>query len=539
MSPTKSLSRFLIMLLLIPLASCIKSEDFDFNKLAELEWNPTLAVPLVSSELSMMDMIKQTGDSSNFVIDNQGFVTLVYKDRLFSINPMADFKIPSSNTTYSRNFSPAESLLLESGNLPPITIPLEIKITPADTVRIDSLIYAKGILALTASGTVTNSGSISIEIPEAKKGTSTLKLGLNSFNSSQSLDLSGYKFDLTKVSGKESTILVNVTITLNKTPNVLISGKTLSINITQNTESIKSVAGYLGRFYLLNEKKTEIINLFNNAFSVGKFALVNPYFIFTFQNSIGLPVSMNFAEITGKSNIDGSSLNIAGKPGIPSNFTIGVPTYLEPIKTTQLRIEGVDAGKEISNLLNTLKLGTLTYNINSLTNPDGKTPNGIPAVNFLRDDSKLDIDVEFGLPLNGLVENFAIQDTFDFKFDNIEDVESLLLRTIFDNGFPLEAKMQVTFTDANFTPLDVLVTGDPIIIPAAQVSQGKVTIPTSKTTDFTYNKARIKKITGAEKILVKAILNTTGASTGTNIKIYDTYKMKVRLAAQAEIKQKI
>ena len=148
MSPTKALSRFLIMLLLIPLASCIKSEDFDFDKMKDIEWNPKLAVPLVSSDLSIMDMIKQTGDSSNFVIDGQGFVTLVYKDRLFSIKPMDNFKIPATSTNFSRTFTPAEATLLDAGSLPDITIPLEIKITPADTVRIDELIYSKGSLHL-------------------------------------------------------------------------------------------------------------------------------------------------------------------------------------------------------------------------------------------------------------------------------------------------------------------------------------------------------------------------------------------------------
>ena len=57
--------------------------------------------------------------------------------------------------------------------------------------------------------------------------------------------------------------------------------------------------------------------------------------------------------------------------------------------------------------------------------------------------------------------------------------------------------------------------------------------------DFLYSKERIEKITRAEKILVRGTLNTTGAGSGTNIKIYNTYKMKVKLAAQAEIKKKI
>ena len=178
MSPTKSLSRFLIMLLLIPLASCIKSEDFNFDKLQKIEWNPKLAVPLVSSDLSIMDMIKQTGDSSNFVIDNQGFVTLVYKDRLFSINPMADITIPSTSFSFSHTFTAMEATAIEGGT--PFSLPIsqEIKLTPADSIRIDSLIYSKGDLTMTIGGNVTNNGSIVLNIPSAKKNGVALNLSV-------------------------------------------------------------------------------------------------------------------------------------------------------------------------------------------------------------------------------------------------------------------------------------------------------------------------------------------------------------------------
>ncbi|SDC35010.1 hypothetical protein [Williamwhitmania taraxaci] len=547
MSPTKLFSRFLIILLLIPIASCIKSEDFDFDKLKQIEWNPTLAVPLVSSDLSIMDMIKQTGDSSNFTVDGQGFVTLVYKDKLFSIKPMENFTIPTFSKSFTHTISVAEAGLLAANGSLDIDIPIEIKLTPADTVRIDSMLYTKGNLSFAISGNITNSGMVMLSVPEAKKANVGIyKIITPISNGTTNIDLSGYKFDLTKVPGKPSTIMMSTRIVLKHNPSNPLTGKQITISVTQNTESIESVSGYLGKFHLIDGQKKTSINLFNNAFSIGKFYLVNPYFIFTFTNSIGLPVKMNFIEITGKSNMPGSTpVNIVGKPGIPSNFTLGIPTYTEPVKVTQVRIEGVTAGKQISDLLNELKPGSLSYSFYSLTNPGGTAPGGIPAINFLRDDSKLDIDVEFGLPLYGAVENFAIQDTFDFKFDNIDEIESLLFRTIIENEFPLEAKMQVIFTDGNFNRLDSLVTStvptDQIIIPAGEVNfvTGALTNAKTKTTDFLYSKARITKITGAEKILVRGLLNTSGASSNTNIKIYNTYKMKVKLAAQAEIKKKI
>lgn len=543
MSPTKLFSRLLIILLLIPLASCIKSEDFDFDKLKEIEWNPTLAVPLVSSDLSIMDMIKQTGDSSNFTVDGQGFVTLVYKDRLYSINPMEKFTIPAFNNSFSHTFSVAEATALAANGSLEIDIPIEIKLTPADTIRIDSMIYAKGNFSLAVSGTVNNNGFILLNIKEAKKSGIELSRTITPISSgTTNIDLAGYKFDLTKVSGKPSTIQLNARIALvHNASNPLLAGQQITLNMTQNTESVKSVSGYLGRFYLVDDKKTININLFNNAFKIGKFNLVNPYFIFTFHNSIGLPLNLRFTQLTGESSEDGSTISLVGNPGIPNPITIQTPLYsdINPAVST-IRIDNVGTSGAISNLLNVLKPGNIIYNFYSLTNPSGDV-----SENFLRDNSKLDIDVEFGLPLHGSVENFAIQDTFDFKFDNIDEIESLLFRTYIENEFPLEAKMQVVFTDANFVRLDSLVTSnipaEQIIIPAGEVNltTGILTKAKTKTTDFIYPKARITKITGAEKILVKAVLNTTGASSNTNIKIYDTYKMKVKLAAQAEIKKKI
>jgi len=543
MSPTKLLSRFVLMLLLIHMASCIKSEDFDFNKLAQLEWNPKMAVPLVSSELSMMDMIKQTGDSSNFEIDNQGFVTLVYKDRLFTIKPMADFVIPPSSFSISHTFTALEAAAIGSGT--PFSIPFQqdIKLTPADSIRIDSLIYGKGDLTLTISGNVTNNGSIALSIPDAKKNGVALNATFTPLaNGVKTIDLSGYKFDLTKVAGKPSTFRLSATITITNSPaGSITTGKTINFNFAQNTESIKVISGYLGRFYLIKDQKAVNINLFNNAFKIGTFNLENPYFIFTFRNSIGLPVNLKFTDLSGKSSEDGTIVNLVPNAGIPNPINVISPLYgdPDPVKVSTLRIDNVGTGGKISDLLNALKPGFLIYNLYSLTNPNGDV-----SENFLRDSSKLEVDVEFGLPLSGYVKDFAIQDTFDFKFDNIEDIESLMIRTIIDNEFPLEAKMQVYFTDANFVKLDSLVTtptpADQIIIRAAQVNltTGQLLSSTKKITDFNLPKTRINKIVGAEKILVKALLNTSGSATQ-NIKIYDFYKMSVKIAAQAEIKQKI
>ena len=541
MNYTKHAIHFFLLMLLIPLAGCIKSEDFDFNKIQKMEWNPTIAVPLVSSNLTIMDMIRQMNDSSSFVIDDKGFVTLVYKDRLFSVSPASAFTIPTDSFALSHTFTQAEiATITDFGSL---TIPYEqnIKLTPADSIRIDSLIYGTGDLTLTMSGTVTNNGSIAFSIPEAKKNGIPFSTTFTPLvNGSKTIDLSGYKFDLTKVPNKPSTFRLSATLTITNTAaDPVVKDDWISFKIAQHTKSIQVLSGYLGQVLLKTDSKSTDINLFNNTMTVGDFILVNPYFIFTFHNSIGLPVNLRFTEIKGKSKDDLlPSVNLIGNPGIPDPIDILSPSYADadPVKVTTVRIDNVGTDGAISRLLNLLKPGNFIYSFKSTANPYGEQ-----TENFLRDSGKLDLDVEFGLPFYGLVKDFVVQDTAAFKFDSIDEVESVIFRTIIDNEFPIEAGMQIYFTDENYTRLDSLVnSGDQVIIPPADVdlNTGELIKAEQKMNFFSYSRNRIENILSAKKILIKAKLNTSGLATQ-NIKIYNYYKLKVKLAAEIEIKKKI
>ncbi len=526
-----------LILLLIPLVGCIKSEDFNFSKMKDIEWNPNLAVPLVSSDLTIMDMIKQTGDSSNFVIDNDNFVTLVYKDRLYSVRPMESFVIPQQSFSFSHTLSSAEITALQSAGSLSIPFQQDITLTPADTIRVDSLTYNTELITLIVNSSFNNSGSLTFTIPDAKKDGNSAQGGINPIASGNTVvDLSGYTFDLTKVPGKPSTIRLNATLTINNDPGIQ-AGDNISFTFLQNSGDVNVVSGYLGRFYLFNDTQKAYINLFNNAFPDGDFSLVDPYFIFTFTNSIGLPVRLSVAELKGTSATTGQSLDLAGNPGIPNPIAIASPDYNDPEqnKVTTLVVDSTGTSGAISSFINLLKPGSIEYMFDAMTNPNGEV-----SENFLRDSSRFNIDVEFGLPLYGRVANFAIQDTFDFKVDKIDQVEQLLLRTYVVNEFPMEAKVQVYFTDASYNKLDSLVTDNSIIVPAGNVNltTGAVTSPTEKVNIYSYDKARIDKIVGAEKILVKAVMNTSGSGSQ-NVKIYSNYRLQLKLAAQAQLNVKL
>ncbi|HUW04968.1 MAG TPA: hypothetical protein VMW01_01795, partial [Williamwhitmania sp.] len=226
----------------------------------------------------------------------------------------------------------------------------------------------------------------------------------------------------------------------------------------------------------------------------------------------------------------------AGNPCIPNPIAITSPAYsdVDQNKVTTLSVDNTATGGAISTFINLLKPGTIEYMFDAMTNPSGEV-----SENFLRDSSRFNIDVEFGLPLYGSVANFAVQDTFDFKVDNIDQVQQLLLRSDIINEFPMDANIQIYFTDGSFNVLDSLVTDNTVIVPAGDVNftTGVATKATEKISNFTYDRARIDKIVGSEKLLVKAVMSTSG-SVGQNVKIYSNYRLQVKLAAQAQLNVK-
>ena len=178
--------------------------------------------------------------------------------------------------------------------------------------------------------------------------------------------------------------MLSATLTIAQAPASTLSGKTITFSFAQHTDNIKVISGYMGRSYLIKDQKAVNINLFNNAFTIGTFKLVNPYFIFTFSNSIGLPVNLRFTTLAGRSNINGQTVNLVPNAGIPDPINVASPLYTDvnPVKVSTLRIDNVGTGDKISDLLNVLKPGFLIYNFYSMTNPTvrfRKTLFAIPA----------------------------------------------------------------------------------------------------------------------------------------------------------------
>ena len=164
--------------------------------------------------------------------------------------------------------------------------------------------------------------------------------------------------------------------------------------------------------------------------------------------------------------------------------------------------------------------------------PDGYTlPFDIPS------NSVDSVEMEMEIPLDLALENIVMQDTIDADFGDIDStlVESVTLKIVFNNGFPLSLNSQIYFLDNNDVVIDSLFTTGLNIEAGTVDANGKVDQSTSTTSIVETNEKRILNILKASKLNYQISINTTDASSGQNVKLYSDYTIGLMLGIKAKL----
>jgi len=528
------------------LTACLK-DNFNFKKLAQTEWDPNVAIPLIYSSLTMNDILVKSKSDSVVQVDANNFITLVYKGQYLSLKASDVFIIPDQPFSESYNLDAGGVTALTS--VPPgqtystsytdtLNFDPNSPATPAQSrIVIDSISFKSGNWAVSFASLINDNVQIRMSIPKAKQnGVSFAQtFSINSMGTTNgSYNLSGYTFDLSAGGGNK--IAVNYTVTITNSGNP-VSPSQININQTFSTLAFKKIFGYLGQQTLSAGNDTIQFNIFQSSTS-GSFTLANPSMHVTIQNSYGIPISATLSTF----KVSGNSGSM-GVTGAPNPLPIASPTVSQmgQYLTTSFSLS--------PNSMNLVNNAPTSSNIKAAVNSQPKylvydiaatsNPLGPPALNFVLDTSTIKVNMEVDLPLEGTASGFSFQDTLNFTFPSLNNVQSLLLRSNITNGFPIDLGIQIYFTDANLNKIDSLVTGNRIIAPSAIVNSGSgmVTSPTNKITDLTFNQARINKLTNVSKLLVVASASTYNGGM-TSVKFYSTYHLDVKLGAQAQLKVK-
>jgi hypothetical protein len=531
-------STLVLSVLLVGIFSCKK---LDLKKLASTEWNPDLAIPLAHSTFDVYDIFAHTNHNDIVVIDpNTGFIALVYKSDIatidgeqfvtisdytstknFSTTSLGGVASPSFNSTLTTNDSEDFSFSFNNG--------AQIKEFKFDAGNFDlnisssfkhPIILTISIPSLTKNG---NPFSKTINVSPASGGGNSTAVSNE--------DLTGYIADLTLNNNTVNKLQVNYAVTLAGNGSALGASDNIAINASFNTMKMDYAKGYFGQQTLNLNRDSVLLKIYQST-QDGVFQLVDPKVRFFIQNSFGMPLTLNLNQVQSINTHTGQVLNLLG---YAQQIPLNVPTVIGDSALTTIQFDKTNTANIIQVVSPAPKY--FSFNANAVTNPSGN----LGVDNFVSKKSRVKVSTEVELPLYGMAHSFRIRDTTKFTSPGeAKYLKSVMFRLIVVNGFPINVFSKIRFLDENYQEVFVLTDDQKMLVEAALVnSAGDVTQSVKKITDLLLTESQIALLDHVKNLEIYAEANTKDFANGQNVKIYDYYKLDLRLGVQFETKVKL
>ncbi len=492
------------------LSSCVNEILETVDKVKNTDgvvWNPSIALPLVYSDISLRDFMDEIGGLSFLKIEDDGGLTIVYENEYQSKTAEEMISLPDQAYTRSYTLSATEIADLNTNGSLTLNYTEELDYNFGSS-EIDRILYKGGSANFTITtslkhdvkATITLNNGVNNGVPLASVLQATYTSGTNT--ASDNINLDGYNVDYTKTAAGTSQIEAQVSFTITKGANPILVDETVNFTLNIVDQKFKEIVGFLGAIDFSNEVDTLELSFFNNP-NQGSFTLADPRIKMTFSNSFGVPLNAQVTQFAGFS---------------PQNTRFdltGVPNSL-PLPNLSMAELGLSKRSILELNKNTSNLAAfvnnqpakIVYEFKVEANPSG------PSVrNWFTDKSRLGASIEIEVPLHGTAKDFKIEvdQPFEFAVENVEQIEEVLMRIYTENRFPLGISLQAYFRDSTLnTTIDSLIGSDQLLLAAAAVdANGVVTAPSPNLLDISLTGDKAERIRDANQIRMVIRLNTT------------------------------
>ncbi|MBN2667589.1 MAG: hypothetical protein JXR60_00040 [Bacteroidales bacterium] len=467
--------------------ACVK-DHFDFDKVSKtVDYSPQVAAALAHTKLTARDIIRDYDDDELFEETADGFLYLMYDERVYSVRADQFISLPDQNnfpTMNQYNKTTYDVAPVVSGYHEFPEVPVLYDFIVDNNEQLDSVVFDALDIEITVNSSFHVEGILNLTFPAFQKNG-------QAFTSVVYPDNSGnYTYNLTthledyRLIFDANRVLVNFNLKL--IDGTVASGEELSINIKMKNMDFQSIYGYVGQHAINIPKDTVHIDIFDKAFN-GQVYFHDPSLTITMTNFLGLPISIAFDSLYTYSNIIGD-FNGYRYPG--SN----------PLDINRPSNEGESANtQEYFNVQDFPELRQIVaespkyvfFDVNGIVNPNGYVAS---PPNFVNDSSRFNVNMELKLPLEGnAVYSFVDTVALDIE-SNYEDIAKYFVeaefRTVFDCFMPTNAYAQVIFTDSLYIPIDTLYKttqiGERLINSAVLNNEGRAITPVRTITDIVF-----------------------------------------------------
>ena len=492
-------------------AGCVKKEKFISPTLPN--WQPEIGVPLVNSQLTLSDLIKERNNGNiSLSTDTNGLYLLTYTDTAFSAIAQDIVKIPDQVYAVPAFPLTSNQVLLDS-----IVFNGQGTLTQAD-LKAGDLSFNMLTTDLAENFTVT----LTFPTILNKATNAPFSVSKNSgMQASFSLtgNFAGYDIHF-KPGGNQFDF--NITIT-GATAGTM-SG---TLNITNIQYSL--LQGSFNSIPIGVMASESDVSIFKNLFQ-GNIYFADPRVEFDFESSFGVQLTPNkqyFQTIYQNNSFD----NMNGGDLEPSaNKVIAPATTIGSTTTTVLTVNNANStdGGGLVSLKTALSKGPqkVKYAVNPVL---GNMPG------FIKDDSKITIIGKLIIPFYGRVTSYSLQDTFAIKIQHTDSIQFADFYIKTTNNVPLELRLQVYFVDTTtYARIDSFFTGAIPLLKAPIVDlNGAIISAGIDDQTVTFPHARIKPLEKANKLIVKATMQTPNPGSQ-DVKFFKTNNLDIKISMHAK-----
>lgn len=530
------------------LSACTK-DNFDMDRLSgEVVYDGSYAIPLVYSDLSLLEVMGLLNDTVELRENDGGFLSLFYNAEVET--KMVQDLLNLGDVSYSKTISIADFASrgtrdnsLSYNGEEKISFTLKNEGVTTDEAEIDSLVLNSGIFEYELSSTFGQNLSVSVEFPSITKNGQPLmdSFTLNAQNTtaSRTVTIEGYNIDFTTTSKHFNEIPIKYNVSLSYGGAIPPASGALSVNVRIGNFKYKSIHGYFGKNSLLLQSDTIEVKLFREKqkYHIDDFYFNDPKIKVHYWNSYGVPSRFYFQQFdTYMKKLDVVYDVATQNPDFPMSA-------LNPYDVAHSSTPGVYAEDSIFIDRNNSNLDDIVPNRPTWfhfcavaeTNPD----NPSHERNFISEDSKLKARVSVEFPLWGRVGQFYYNDTVDVDVSSIVGnnyVERMAVLINTDNGLPVDSRIQFYVADENYNVMDSLVkdTDAGFLTAAPLDANGRVASRISTQTKIELTREQVDKMSDCKHILIRIFANTEGAYEAKTMKIYPEYGIKFNVGLEVD-----
>ncbi len=496
-----------------------------------LRWNSDYSLPLAYGSLGIADLLPD----SLVNVASDSSIMLVYEGELLNLDLTEILMLPDTviRDTFQVQFpSPID---LSPGQVF-INIPEEQDLQ-LPQISLSSAKIASGSVEYELESTINGIVTYTYEIPSATDWTGaifskTITVPAASTGGtsvvSGTFDLGGYFLDMTGQGGiafNKVMTNINCKISTSNTSDISVSSADEIIIANKFKDMvIEEAQGYFGQHTVSTGLEYTSFEGFSN-WVAGAIDIDDLEVDLVLRNGVGVDafIQLNELEAVGANSNVSLSHTMIGELISLTRAT----RYYDSIVPTTYETDLDPSNSNIDNFLEVLP-NEVGYNMEVSINPMGN----VSGYNdFYNRNAPMGVFINARMPLSFIANELTLEDTLTMTIDASTPVNEMTLFLELENGFPLNADIELGVLDANDKVISRIFS--PSLISAAGLgSDGKVDEVASSIHELVLNAVDLERVKTNGRILLTVVFDTPG---GNHVALYDSYRLDYKIKADANL----